>query len=164
MLVRAVVFFVAFAALHLAWESTRGGRLEWLVVHNGVVQPATQLINALTPAVRAQASRFSILSPGGGINILNGCEGVDTLLLLLAAILAAQAPWRARLSGALWGALLVFAANQLRVLTLFYAYRADHALFHTLHTSVTPVILVLIVCVYFHVWLSRPAARPQPAT
>ena len=49
--------------------------------------------------------------------------------------------------------------NQLRVLVLFYAYRADHALFDPLHAIVTPIAVVLLVCVYFYAWLSYSSRR-----
>ena len=101
---------------------------------------------------------FSINAPGGGLNVLNGCEGTEALFLLLAAFLVAPLPWRSRFGGFLLGVGMVFVVNQLRILALFYAYRADHALFDPLHGTVAPILVILLVAGYFYGWLlySRP--------
>jgi hypothetical protein len=71
--------------------------------------------------------------------------------------------WSLRVAGFLVGALLVFIVNQLRVLTLFYAWRADHALFDLLHGTVTPVAVVLSVCAYYYACLAFAVRRAAPS-
>jgi hypothetical protein len=46
------------------------------------VWPASIWIGFLTPDIGAQAVGYSIKAPGGGMNIINGCEGLDVLFLL----------------------------------------------------------------------------------
>ena len=106
---------------------------------------------------------FSIRAPGGGLNILNGCEGLEALFLLIAAFAVAPLTWQAKLLGAGLGVLVVFAVNQARILVLFYAYRADHALFDQLHSTVTPIAVVLLVSAYFYVWFNHAERRSSPA-
>jgi exosortase/archaeosortase family protein len=163
MLGRGLIFLLSFAALHLCWESVRGTILESWVVHNGTVVPATELIQLLTPDVQAHAAAFSIRAAGGGINLLNGCEGVDALFMLLAALIAAPVSWAARWRGALWGTLMIFGLNELRVLVLFYAYRSDPGLFYSLHANVMPIILVLLICAYYYFWLEHERHSTAPA-
>jgi len=121
------------------------------------------LVNLLTPSVHVQAVEFTLRAPGGGLNILNGCEGMEALLLLFAAFAVAPLQWRSRLRGFLVGTLVVFAVNQARILTLFYAYRADHTLFDPLHSIVTPIGVVLAVAGYFYGWLVYSAPHPSQA-
>jgi exosortase/archaeosortase family protein len=156
-------FVVIFSVLQLGWQALHGTRFERLLVHDATVRPAVALANWLTPEVHARAVEFSMRAPGGGLNILNGCEGLEALFLLLAAFSVARLPWSARLWGAALGVLVVFAVNQARILTLFYAYRADHALFDRLHSTVTPIAVVLLVSGYFYAWFSH-SARRSPAT
>lgn len=161
---RAALFVALFGVLQLAWELARGGGFERFVIHDATVQPAAALVRWLTPDVRATAVDFSIKAPGGGLNVLNGCEGTEALFLLLAAFVAAPLGWRTRLAGLLTGAAVVFVVNQVRIVILFYAWRADPARFSLLHGLVLPIAVVLLVSGYFYGWLvfaSRPAA---PAT
>lgn len=148
-----VIFLGVFIVLQWAWGETRGSWLERLIVHQATVTPAAKLIRLATPEIPAQAVGASIKAPGGGLNILNGCEGTEVMFLLAAALLAVRMPWRQRLPALLLGVGLVFALNQARILTLFYAFRADRSLFDALHTAVLPVVLVAATAAYFYVAL-----------
>jgi exosortase/archaeosortase family protein len=152
---RAAAFLVAFSVLQLGWQALRGSGFEHFVIHTCTVVPATWVANHLTPGLGARATGFSILAPGGGLNVQNGCEGLEALFVLMAAFLIAPAPWRARPLGLVGGALVVFVANQVRILVLFYAFRDERALFDPLHTLVTPLVIILAVASYFYVWLSH---------
>jgi exosortase family protein XrtM len=150
---RAAGFLVLFAVLQLGWQTLRGSALERAVIHDGTVRPAAFLVNLLTPTTGASAVDFTLRAPGGGLNIQNGCEGLEALFLLSAALLVAPIPWRSRGRGLLLGCAVVFIINQARILVLFYAYRADHSLFDPLHATVTPIVVILLVCAYFYAWL-----------
>lgn len=152
---RAVLYLFVFAALQFSWEAQRGTTIERIVIHNGSVQPAAVLVNMLTPGVHAQAVGFTLRAPGGGLNILNGCEGTEMLFLLLAAFLVAPLAWSSRFLGMLLGVAVVFLTNLARILVLFYAYRADPALFDQLHATVMPIAAVLVVFAYFYAWLAH---------
>jgi exosortase/archaeosortase family protein len=150
---RLVAFLGAFTLQQLAWQALRGSLVEWVVIHWGTVWPAALLINLMTPDAQARAVGFSLAAPGGGLNILNGCEGMEALFLLSAAFLVAPASWASRAKGLLLGAPVVFLVNQARILALFYAYRADASIFDPLHGTVTPIVVILIVTAYFYAWL-----------
>jgi exosortase/archaeosortase family protein len=143
--------------LQLGWQSLRGTSVEYFIVHTCTVSPATSFANLLTPNVHARAVQFSIRAPGGGLNILNGCEGLEALFLLMAAFATAPLPWRSRALGLLVGVPVVFAVNQVRILALFYAYRSDQALFDPLHGIVAPIVMILLVAGYFYAWLGYSA-------
>jgi len=153
------IFIAVFALLQWGWSVARDSWLERLVVHQATVVPAAALVRLLTPAIPAQAVAASIKAPGGGLNILNGCEGTEVMFLLAAALAAVRQPWRHRLPALLLGVALIFALNQARILTLFYTYRADRGLFDALHTAVLPVLLVAATAAYFHAVLHYSRRR-----
>ncbi len=103
--------------------------------------------------VRAEGPRLA--APGGGLVVLAGCEGVDVLLLLTAAMAVAPIPWRARLAGLAAGALLTFVLNQVRVVGLFYAFRMDRELFSMLHGVVAPLAMAVLAGAFFVLWHAR---------
>lgn len=158
---RLLLFFLVFGGLHSGWESLRGSVIEYGVIHHGTVRPSTWLINALTPDVQAAAVDFSVRARGGGLNVLNGCEGLEALFLLCAALVAAQASVPQRLIGLLLGVPLIFVLNQARIVSLFYAARTHPSLFDALHAVVAPIVIVIGVCAYFYAWLI--ASQPEPA-
>jgi exosortase family protein XrtM len=152
---RMALFLGVFATQQLAWQALRGSVVEQWVIHWATVRPAALWINLLTPAIQVQAVDFALVAPGGGLNILNGCEGTEALFLLAAAFVAAPLSAARRRQGLLLGIVVVFVVNQLRILILFYAYRSDPGLFDPLHGTVTPIGVVLLVAAYFYFWLLR---------
>jgi exosortase/archaeosortase family protein len=149
-----VVFLLTLVALQYSWSSLRGSATERLVIDQATVGTAVVLVHHITPQVAAQAKGPRIQASGGGINVLNGCEGTEVLFLLWAALLAAPLSWRWRLQGAVLGTIFVFLINQVRLLALFYSYRDDRELFNLLHGLVAPGLLVAATLL-FVMWVFR---------
>ncbi|RUP27341.1 MAG: exosortase/archaeosortase family protein [Curvibacter sp.] len=142
--VMALAFVIAVVALQWAWGEARGTVVERAVIEQATVGTAVAIINAWTPEVQASPAGSRIKAPGGGINILNGCEGTEVLFLLVAALLAYPMSWRWRAIGTILGTAFVFVLNQVRLLALFYSYRSDRALFDQLHGLVAPMMLIAL--------------------
>ena len=145
----------------MLWGLAQGTVVEQVAVDRATVLPAAWLVNQFTPDVRATAVEGSIRAPGGGINILNGCEGFEVLFLLVGALLVTPLTSRQRAIGLVGGALLVWVVNQGRIVVLFYANRADKELFALLHGTVAPLVLVVIVAIAFLLYLA--AVQPNAA-
>lgn len=162
---RVLLFIVGFVALQSLWIAAGGSAVERMVIDKATVEVAATWVRLLTPEVPVAAVGPRLTAPGGGINVLKGCEGTDVLFLLLAAFAVADLSWRRRLAGMMLGAMLVYLLNQARVVALFYAYRQDKALFDLLHGSLGPLLMVVVVGLFFFAWLQQPAAQPddQPA-
>ncbi|ATE60026.1 archaeosortase/exosortase family protein [Thauera sinica] len=161
LLVRVVLFVLLFAVMLGAYDAGRGGWVERLVIDRATVGTAAWLIDAADPALGVEAAGSRLRAPGGGINVLNGCEGADVMFLMASAMLVAPLSWRRRLAGLAVGAAMVFALNQVRIIALFYSFRSDPGLFEMLHGLIAPLLLVAAVAAFFFVWLERaPAAAP----
>jgi exosortase/archaeosortase family protein len=152
-----LIFMAAFFALQWAWGQARGTAVERLIIDQATVRPAAFLVNLISPGTSAYADGSRIKAPGGGINILNGCEGTEVLFLLYAAFLAAPLAWRARLLGTGAATLFVYVLNQARIVALFFANRADAELFDALHGMIAPLLLIACSLLFFLYWLQRYA-------
>jgi exosortase/archaeosortase family protein len=158
----AGVFVLTSATLQWAWTQARGTSIERAVIDSATVRTAVTIINVITPDIHAQAVGSRIRASGGGINVLNGCEGTEVLFLLVAALLACPLLWRTRVLGLLGGAVFVFLANQVRLLALFYSYQLDRALFDQLHGLVMPLVLIAMTTGFFALlmqWDTRSQAK-----
>lgn len=137
------LFVLTAVLLQWAWAQARGTAIERAVIDSATVGSAVVVINAVTPGVQASAVGSRIKAPGGGINVLNGCEGTEVLFLFVAAVMAYPFSGPARVTGLLGGTAFVFVANQARLLALFYSYQRDRALFNQLHGLVLPLVLIV---------------------
>lgn len=157
------IFLGVFVLLQWAWNEARGTWIERLVINQMTVKTAASLINMLDPVISVQAVGSRLKAEGGGINILNGCEGIEVVFLLACAMLVAPIAWRARLLGLVAGSLVVFILNQGRVLALFYAFRIDRGIFDILHGVIAPLLMILAAGAFFAFWLSRYGPRTAVA-
>lgn len=162
---RKIALFIAvFAALQLAWQASTP--LGWPngFVARLIVPPAAFAIDLITPAIHAHADGSRLLSPGGGLHIVAGCDGTEMLFLLVAAFVVAPLRWRSRLGGMLVGLPVVYLLNQVRILALFYSQLGTSALFDAVHGLVAPVATVVFIAAFYYGWLNRapPPSRADP--
>lgn len=159
---QAIVFMLCFALLQFGWQALRDDSFGHFVRGSVTVKPATQMIHWLTPQIDAVANGNQIQASGGGIVVKIGCEGLEAMFILIAAFMVAPLKWMPKLLGILVGMLLIYIVNQVRIVSLFYAFRADKSLFYLLHGTITPIILVAVSCLFFYFWLARFQQANQP--
>ncbi|MBI4605740.1 MAG: archaeosortase/exosortase family protein [Planctomycetes bacterium] len=126
------------------------------------------LLRVLGIATRLEGKVVS--SSGFSIEVIPECTGVFVFLILLALTLAYPASWRARGAGILLGAVLLFALNEVRLVSLFVlGLRARPEVFHEVHLFVWQPAFILVTGLYWYAWARRsisssgvepPAAQP----
>ncbi|TCV88211.1 archaeosortase/exosortase family protein [Sulfurirhabdus autotrophica] len=154
----ALLFLLAFFLLQYGYSASRGTAFEHLVIDVATVRPSAAMINLIAPKEQAQATGHRIVSPLGGLSILNGCEGTESIFLLLAAIVAFSAPWKHKLRGALLGTVFIYLLNQGRIVSLYFAAHYNRHWFDLLHGTIAPTLIIVLGCVFFLWWASRDAA------
>lgn len=150
---QALVFILLFILMQAGWQMLRDDAIGHFIRGTVTVKPAVMLIHLLTPHIQASALGNQILAPGGGLVIKIGCEGIEALFILIAGLFSVTMAWRAKLSGMLLGLMLIYIVNEIRILVLFYAFRADKALFQLLHGTIAPLALIAIAGLFYHYWL-----------
>lgn len=148
---RAVAFLALFAALDLAYLALKEPWLKPLVIDLLTVRPAAWLADALL-AAPVHADRHLLIAGGWRISVLNGCEGVDAMLMLLAAVVVAPAGWRDKLWGAGLGLPLVYLANQARIVALVWTRLDVPAAFALGHGLLGPLAVTAAAGLYFLWW------------
>ena len=108
----------------------------------------------------------SIASSRFAVEILNGCNGTEAILLLVACMASFKAPLKAKAIGIVAGSFLLQLANVVRIVSLYLlgAYRRD--LFDLFHSAVWQVLIILVSLLIFNVWSQRVRASdetPAPA-
>lgn len=98
------------------------------------------------------------------VNIKNGCNGVETMIIFLAAVLAFPASWRARGIGLGLGFLAIQAVNLVRVVALFLTGAYFPSFFDSSHTVVWQTIVILFGVLLWIFWAGRYAASADAAS
>ena len=90
---------------------------------------------------------------GFAVSIESGCNGVEAMIVLLAAMLAFPAPWVYKLKGLLWGFIAVQGMNLLRIVSLFYLGQWSRELFDWAHLYIWQALIMLDALVVFLIWI-----------
>jgi exosortase family protein XrtM len=157
---RLLAFVLLFTAMYVALSQTWDDGLSRWIIDLATVRPAAWIARHVTGEADILAAGSHLTSPSASINVLNGCEGSDVLMLLASALLAAPAPWRDKLLGLAAGTAFVFALNQVRVLALYFALRDHRAWFGLLHGLIAPLAVVVLVATFFLAWVRWTARTP----
>ncbi|HEX2831787.1 MAG TPA: exosortase H [Thermoanaerobaculia bacterium] len=154
-----VLFLVKFFAILIAAYLL----IAWSPVNDNVIVPFTQFIATTSGAILkgiGQAVTVNgtvIASNRFGVNINNGCNGVEAMLILLASIVAFPASLKARAAGLFLGALAVQMLNAIRIVTLYLLGAYQPRLFDMFHTAVWQIVIILSAIGFFLLWSARVA-------
>jgi exosortase/archaeosortase family protein len=162
MIGRILVFVSIFVGLQLTWQELGASPVRAVLIDRGVVAPAAAIAAVLSPGLGVHAVGSHLRGPVSGINVVDGCDGMETLFLLSAGFAVAPLPLRSRAWGFAVGLSLVYVLNLARILALFYALQFAQPMFDWLHGLVTPILMVLTVVGFYQAWLrrfQRPAAH-----
>lgn len=139
-------------------------------VNDNVIEPYTAVLASGTGAIlnlmgqNVTVSNTLVSGPGFAMNIYNGCNAIEAMLILLAAIVAYPASMRARGIGLLGGMLLIQALNFVRLVSLYLIGRYWPAAFETAHVTVWQVVIILFALAIFVYWSRRFAPQLEHAT
>jgi exosortase H (IPTLxxWG-CTERM-specific) len=104
-----------------------------------------------------QGKRFAV-------NIRNGCNGVEAMLIFLAAVLAFPAPWTSRLWGLGLGIVAIQLVNLVRVVALYLTGVYLPKLFDASHTVIWQTVVILCGVLLWIFWANRFAVPKSQTT
>jgi exosortase H (IPTLxxWG-CTERM-specific) len=161
---RELSFLILFVAILGASFSL----ISWNPVNDRVIEPFTGAIARAGGAVLdllGQGTTMSgtiIRSPRFAVNIRNGCNGVEAMLIYFAAVLAFPASWKSRLLGVAGGFVAIQVINLIRVVALFLTGVYMPKLFDSSHTVIWQSVVILSGVLLWILWAHRFAgAAPR---
>lgn len=130
-------------------------------VQEHVVLPFTSLLAHLSAAlivpfdntVAASGKVLQFTDTGFAVSIESGCNGIEATIVLIAAVIAFPAGWRARLCAIVLGFFAIQLMNLLRIISLFYLGNWNTEIFTWIHLYLWPVLIMLDVLLVFIIYL-----------
>jgi exosortase H (IPTLxxWG-CTERM-specific) len=160
----AIVFAALVVALFAAELTPPGQRFvvdPWTAL---VARAATATMSTFDHDVVAVGPTIMQGANGFGITILAGCNGIEAMIVLVAAMLAYPAPLKHRLVGLAAGILAIQALNLVRIVSLFYLGQWNRDVFEWAHLYAWQILIMLDALVVWLLWLKAlPAPGPRAA-
>lgn len=102
-------------------------------------------------------------SPRFALDVRNGCNAVDAMMLIAAAMLAFPATFRSRLKGLLVTSAAIQIVNLVRIFSLVWLGEHYHEAFEFVHVAVWQTVVILFAVTMFVLWSLRFAEKPLHA-
>ena len=152
-----VKFFILFIAIQLALfaaELTPPVQEHFVIPFTeGIAKVSVNLVTLFDDRVVAAGKVIRSLDNGFAVSIEAGCNGVEAMIVLAAAIFAFPAPWKRKLAGFVIGTIAIQALNIVRIISLFYIGQWNMKVFEWAHLYIWQALIMLDVLIVFLLWL-----------
>lgn len=120
------------------------------------------LIQSFDENVAAIGNVIRDKTTGFGVRIERGCNGVEALIILFAAIFAFPAPIKNKLIGFAIGFVAIQGLNLVRIVSLFYLGQWNQVAFEWFHLYLWQALIILDALVVWLIWLrTLPQAKAR---
>ena len=162
---RQTRFLITFALLLTAFYAivTLDAVDEHFVVPftRGLTAVSGALLNAIGQHVSVRET--VIAGPLFAVDVRGGCNGLEAVVFVAAAMLAFAAPWSRRIAGAISAAVILETINVIRVASLYLIGLYHRSLFETFHLAIWQTVMFAIAVLLFVIWVSK-FAGPNAAS
>jgi exosortase H (IPTLxxWG-CTERM-specific) len=113
------------------------------------------LVSAFDDNVVATGNVIRDAASGFGVRIERGCNGLEAVIILFAAIFAFPAPFKHKLIGFVIGFFAIQLLNLVRIISLFYLGQWNQVAFEWFHLYLWQALIILDALVVWLIWLRR---------
>ncbi|MEZ5537807.1 MAG: exosortase H [Thiolinea sp.] len=141
-------------------------------VQDWFVQPFTQglatvsawLVQLFDSSATSEGIVIRSLENGAAVAIQPGCNGIEAMICLTAAVLAYPSTWYERGIGLIAGYVAIQVMNLIRIISLFYLLQWNETWFEWFHLYVWQALIFLDVLIVFVLWIRWLPSRKQGDT
>ncbi len=119
---------------------------------SGLVRASGELISIAGGKARVEGAVLSAPSGNFAIEMKNGCNGVNVMILLWCAILAFPSSWIWKAGGLVVGSAAIQSVNFVRFISLFYLGQYNMTWFEFAHSYLWESLIMVDALVVFWVW------------
>jgi len=119
----------------------------------GIAWVSVNLIELFDSGVVSAGKVIRDLETGFAVSIEPGCNGVEALIILFAAIFAFPAPFKHKLIGFAIGFAAIQGLNLVRIISLFYLGQWNMTWFNWFHLYLWQALIILDALVVWLIWL-----------
>ncbi len=160
-------FFISFMVILTSLFALRISSVgrEWITLPFTDLLAAVSafLIKLFDSNVVSEGVVIQSTTNGFAVAIAPGCDGIEAVIILIAAVLAFPAPWKHRLVGILIGFFAIQALNLVRIISLFYMGQWSQTWFDWFHLYLWQALIVIDALAVWLIWLRYLPRRPAPA-
>ena len=153
-MLRFFLVFMGVLALLFAFEiSTFGEEYFVLPFTDGLAQISAWLIKLFDSNVHSYGKIIQSSTNGFAVSIERGCNGIEAVIILIAALAAFPSTWGQKLVGFGFGFIAIQLLNLVRIISLFYMGQWSMVWFEWFHLYLWQALIIIDALVVWLVWL-----------
>lgn len=152
--IRFVLFFLLFFLLGQVIHFSVRSYTAPFLVHKLNTEVSSGIINCFTPDEKTFVQGMIIGSGSFRLRIAEGCEGIEGIILVVAAVCAFPMGLRQKLFGMLAGSLIIYFSNLVRIVALYYTLKHKPEMFDVMHVFVGQTFIVFVGLLFFVIWIN----------
>lgn len=129
---------------------------------SGLAHISVFIVELFDDQVQSVGKVIRSLENGFAVSIEPGCNGVEAVIILFAAIFAFPAPLKNKLVGFALGFVAIQALNLVRIISLFYLGQWNMVWFEWFHLYLWQALIILDALVVWLIWLRTLPPRLPP--
>lgn len=119
----------------------------------GIAKVCSWLTQLFDPDVISRGKILQSRANGWAVSIEPGCNGIEALIILFAAIFAFPAPFKHKVIGFVIGFFAIQGLNLVRITSLFYLGQWNKTWFDWFHLYLWQALIILDALVVWLIWL-----------
>jgi len=152
MVIRFLVLFVVFLLIGYILYKVFYTHVYPFLVGTLHIEVGAHIINIISSGEKVVAQGVNIVSGTSTMQIAKGCEGIDGIILITAAILAFPAGIRKKCIGVVIGILFIYVLNIVRIVGLWFTLKYEPAFFDIMHFYVGQTYIIFFSVLFFIWW------------
>ena len=128
---------------------------EWVILPftQGLASVSAWVVQLFDSTVASEGIVLRSLTNGAAVAIQPGCNGIEAMICITAAMIAYSASWYERMMGLLVGFIAIQLLNLLRIISLFYLLQWSQQWFEWFHLYLWQALIFLDVLIVFVLWI-----------
>lgn len=118
-----------------------------------IASVSASIVHLFDSGVVSEGIVLRDIASGTAVSIQPGCNGVEAMICLTAAIVAFPASWKSKMYGLLFGFIAIQALNIVRIISLFYLLQWNKEWFDWAHLYLWQALIILDALIAFIIWV-----------
>lgn len=148
-------FAVIFLSLNFVYFLIADTWIQDFIFASLTARPAAAVIQFISSGDEVIAGGSVLLSQFASLQIVHGCEGAQSILILTSAILAYATGRMHKLIGLLAGVSLLYLANLLRIVGVYFVVKYNRSALDVAHFYVGQTLIIFIMFAFFILWVRK---------
>jgi exosortase family protein XrtM len=150
-----VRFFMVFLAVNLLYFFLPDSFVEEVIFARLTATPVAAIVRFISPADNMVAERALLTSKHISLMVTVGCEGAQSILILVSALIAYNLPVKRKIVGVICGVLFMYCMNIGRIVGVYYATRYNPRALDIAHLYVGQTFVIVMMFLFFIFWVRR---------